>query len=137
MLGVVRVDPHGVVVLVDSDHAGAPRVSAVIRELEIDRHSIDAIRVPGVDSDLREVERPVVDGAHPLPGAAGVGGAIEAAEEPLWLLSTNAVGFDECVDDVRIAGRDGETDAPLRGLRKAAALDLAPGAAAVGRLPQR
>ena len=49
---VVRVDPHRVVVFVDAEHAGAPRIAAVVGEREIHRHAVQAIRVLRVDADL-------------------------------------------------------------------------------------
>src|SRR2546429_6368072 len=50
--GIVRVDPHRMVVDVNADGRVADRLAAVIRKIQRRRGPVDAIRVLRVDADL-------------------------------------------------------------------------------------
>src|SRR6185436_12071915 len=98
MLGVVRIDPHPVIVLMVAEHARAPRVATVIRELEINRHAIEAVWILRVDANLREVEWAVVDRAAPRPRFTGIGRAIEAAQQTLRLRAAHRIRLDHHIN---------------------------------------
>ena len=137
MLGVVGVDPHAMIIFVDTHHARAPRTPAVVGEGEVDGHAIHPIGILRIDANLREVERAIVHGTHPRPRRATVRRAVQPTEQALRLGTAHAVGFDHGVHHVGIAGRDREIDAPLGGGREPTAGDLFPRRAAVGGLPER
>ena len=94
-------------------------------------------------ANLRVVERPRVRIVHLRPGLPGVTAAIQPVRQLLFRLtrcaraSADRVRFDARIDDVWIAHRDGDVDPALHRLGEAAALDLRPGRAAVGCLPER
>src|SRR5205085_5553034 len=77
VLGIVRIDPHGVVIDVNAVSRGAGGLAAVVGEKNWRGRPIDSIRVLGIDAHLRVVEgtRVLIVGA--LPGRAGVLRAIE------------------------------------------------------------
>jgi len=96
VVGVVRVDPQGVVVHVLAVAAHAlERGAAVIGHLHPGVHGVDAVDVLRIGDDLIVIlgaARDVV--AALVPGGAGVGAAVEAA------LVTG--GFDDGVDHVGV-----------------------------------
>ena len=136
MIGVRRIDPHRVIVFVVAHHRKLPRVAAVVREGEVHRHPVDAVRVLRIDAYLREVERTVVDRTHPLPGLSRIGGLIDTREELLRLYAAHAIGLDHHVENAGVTGRDIDVHAALRRFWESAAFDLGPTAAAVRGLPE-
>ena len=52
VVGIVRIDPHGVVIDVNADGGVADRLATVARIVQGRRGEVDAIRVLGIDADL-------------------------------------------------------------------------------------
>ena len=73
MRGIIGIDPHGMIVLVNPDHASTPRRATVVGKGKVDGHAVHAIGVLRIDANLREVERTIVDGAHPRPRGPAIG----------------------------------------------------------------
>ena len=143
VVGITGVDPMGVGVHVDALVAGAHGPAAVAGEEPRGRREIHPPGVFGIHPDLGVVERPHVLRGRFHPGLAAVVGAVEPAGRllPLGPLDRlrigRGVGLDHGVDDLGIARRDRDADAPLHRLGKAVALELGPGGAGVGALPER
>src|SRR6185503_21083663 len=89
--------------------------AAVVGDRKVPPRQVDPVGVLRIDRDPREIERPEVDRADPLPGVA----AIVAAEQPAALrvvvadprAGAAAVALDHRVHDARILREEGEPDA--------------------------
>ena len=130
VLGVARVDPHGVMVGVDAHvvggalgdpHEGAAAVLASVRR---GGQGVDAVLVRGVDEDVRVVHGPDILVADLLPALATVLAAKAARLAGV---------LDERVQDLRVRLRDREPNPPLVPPRQAVG-ELTPVLAAIGRL---
>src|SRR3989441_1683754 len=141
--GIVRVDPHRVVVDVNADGRVADRLAAVIRKVQRRRGPVDAIRVLRVDADLRIVEGADVVVVHPLPRRPAVGRAVEPGGPRLrgFAGSRVRVGrrvrFNHQIDDFRIGRGDRDADAAFGRLGQSTAVHFGPRFAPVGRFPER
>ena len=109
VLGIARVDPHGVVVGVHAHVVGRPhgdlgeRAPAVVGLVGRPGQLVDEIFVARIDEDLGVVHGPPVQRVHPLPGRSTVLCAVSA------LLGRVGV-FDEGVEDPGVGRRDGQAD---------------------------
>ena len=134
VLDIVRIDPDAVHVAMHAVEA-ADRREALAAVIAADQRAIglvDELRVDRIDDQMREVERTP---DHPLalvallPGAAAVVGNVERAVD----------AFDDRIDGLRIARRDGHGDAAIRLFRQAGIRlrrQLGPGLAAIGGAEQ-
>ena len=128
-LRIVRIDPHGVIVVAAGRAFDAgPRRAAVARAISRRVCGVDLVRVVRIGGDAGEIFRAP---AHALflvrlpPRRARVVGAVHAA----------AVRFlDERVDARRLRGRHRDPDATRE--RRQAVRELRPRRAAVGRLEE-
>src|SRR5262249_53449447 len=125
VIGVLRVDVNAVVIDVLPALAEVAQVlAAIVGNLDQDTHHVDAVLLLGIDDQVRVVLRLLVEAVAFLPGLA-VGRAENAA--------VAVDGLDDGIDDVRVGGRDGESDAAEVGARQTAA-DFLPVRPAVGGL---
>ncbi len=123
VVGVVRIDPEGVVVYVLVTPAQpAPVPPPVVAHRDADVHHVDAVDVHGVGEDLLVVVAAGPAVAHALPADAVVLGAVEAGAFPC---------LDDGVHHVGVDRRHRQTDAAQLGARQAA-LGTGPRRATVG-----
>ena len=135
--GVVRVDPHVVVVAPGDDLEG----HAPVQRARVQRgHEVHLVGVVGRDRHARVVERTLrqrVIGVHHRPGAPPVVGP---PERPLMLLQLLVlpvgVGFDERVDPVRVRRGHGEADSAHGAAGQSRALEPGPAVASVAAGPE-
>ena len=143
VLGIVRVDPHRVVVHVNALRRIARRLAAVVRHLDRCGRPVDAIGIARIDAHLGVVERARILGVRTRPRGAAILAAIEAAQGLLRLLRRvlhhvrHGVGFHLRVHDLRVRARNRDLDAAKHRGRESATRDLGPCRAGIGGLPQR
>src|SRR5262249_28201137 len=127
---VVGIDPQRVILGVHGAEDVAKVPAAVVRDVEpaIRSEEVYAVAILRVDADLAVVHGPRIQRRPQLPRVAGVAAAVHAA--------VPARGFDDGIDNARIAAEDVEADASLVAGRQAV-LQLGPGRAAVARSEDR
>ena len=142
-LRIIGVDPHGVVVDVQTLRRATGRLAAIAGILYRRGRPVHAIRILGIDAYLRVVKRPHVFRAHVRPRLAAVFGAIQPTRALLrrdlgvLLEIRRRVRFDHGVHHVGVRACDGDLDATLRGGGEAAALHFGKRLTAVGAFPER
>ena len=105
MVGVVRIDPHHVVVHVLVALSDAMECLPRVVGHHVEHvHGVHAIHVVRIGEDLAVVQAHGVEAAHPLP----IHAAVTRAEESALRIRR----LDDGVNDVRIHRRDREADAP-------------------------
>src|SRR5260370_18852716 len=77
---VARVDPQGVLIIVDAPAAIRDEGLAAVRGPErTEAANVDTFVVAGIDADLAEIHRPRVEAVDPRPGVAPVDLLVNAA----------------------------------------------------------
>ncbi len=113
----------------------AKTAAAIVRNEKRETEHVNALVVRRIDSDFAEVKRARVDVARARPGFARVLGAEHSPSPAVNVANVARAAFIALHDrhhDLRIARRDGETDAA--GLPGKSAGQLLPGGAAVRAL---
>ena len=136
-LGIVGVDPKGVMIHMHADRRTAGGLTAIVGKPN--RREVHAIRIVGIDTHLRVIERTAVEIVRLLPRVAAILGSVQARPARIVVFVLNillVLSLDQGVHHVRAARADRYPDTTLRRSGESVALDLRPRVAAVGRLPE-
>ena len=141
-LGIIRVDPHTVIVHMHLQCCRTTRLATVVRHLHLRAGEIHPIRVLRIHAHLRVIERAHIDIVLLRPRLTGIARAIKPVQ--LWRrlrLVTSVLRRIGCLDHrvhhIRIAERNRDAHTPLGRAGNSAPDNLGPRLATIHALPHR